>query len=89
MGLFPKREPEEDGKKFSQDHSNRLPLDVVLRKNGFKIKSRQNKTQAIWEKDGEDFSQDQALKLCPRKEVQCALELADDEDSDVFQTASR
>lgn len=47
---------------------NRHPLDLKLRKNGFKIGGRPSRGEAVWSRDGDLFAQSEALRLC-REEI--------------------
>ena len=60
---------EDDWGNAFQDTTGRCPLDQLLRKHGWKIVSRAEGREAVWEKDGVKLPERQALKTIPRDEL--------------------
>lgn len=73
MALKPKLTvDQEDFESGWRETRDIFSLDVVLRKHGFKIYSRAKGEEAKWSKDGVVYTFTEALRLCPRNEVQQA-----------------
>lgn len=45
-----------------QDSTERFPIDEILRKRGYTIKSRPNQGEAVWERNGHEFLQSRVLE---------------------------
>lgn len=54
----------------SKEAENRLPLDTLLRKHGFRIHSRAKGREAVWEKGDVLYTFTEAVQTLPRKEVE-------------------
>lgn len=67
--MFLKKKTEEviDTIHLFQEKENRFPLDILLRKHGYRIYSRKNNESPIWIKDKKLFHQEKALNRIYRK----------------------
>jgi hypothetical protein len=46
----------------SQDRSNRFAIDVLIRSEGYRIHSRRDKEEPIWERNGKRYMQREVLE---------------------------
>ncbi len=54
--------PDDDKVSPSQDHTDRFANDILLRKYGFQIAGRPKKGQPVWQRNGHNYYQSDALK---------------------------
>ncbi len=64
------------GESPSQDYTDRFPVDVLLREQGFRIWKRCKKQEPVWWRDGMYFHQHEALLRINKREVSRALQAA-------------
>lgn len=66
--------PEPERPKFTKD-DRKFATDYVLRVHGFRIRKRKFKEEAIWEREGDLYTESEALITIPKKTLDAAQEV--------------